>query len=196
MKDSHYLDKLIETFPESSNKEFLKELEEKCEILHLDKSEPLVAYQSHNRKVYFIAKGSFIRNFISTQGEEKTIMFHTESFCKFFKSYDSIYFHEKTNYEIKANENSVVIAVDFDFFFNQIQKDIKLLQFYIQETEKLLLTIDLFRNFHLGLTSEEYLKWLYANYPFIFQRFASQNIASFMGITNVWLSNLKAKMFF
>ena len=196
MDRTQYFELLVSKLSQQDNIDFISRLESKCDILTLDKNEPLIAFQSNNRKIYFIAQGSFIRNIITSQGEEKTVMFHTESFCEFFKSYDTVYFHKKTNYEIKANEKSVVVSVDFDFLFQQIQNDIKLLQFYTHETEKLFVNIDLFRNFQLGLTSEEYLKWLYENYPFIFQRFASQNIASFMGITNVWLSNLKAKLIF
>ncbi len=196
MDKTQYFELLVNKLPRQDNSDFVSRLESKCDILTLDKNEPLIAFQSNNRKIHFIAKGSFIRNIITSRGEEKTVMFHTESFCEFFKSYDTVYFHKKTNYEIKANEKSVVISVDFDFLFQQIHNDIKLLQFYTRETEKLFVNIDLFRNFQLGLTSEEYLKWLYENYPFIFQRFASQNIANFMGITNVWLSNLKAKLIF
>ncbi len=196
MDRTQYFDLLVSKLSQQDNIDFISRLESKCDILTLDKNEPLIAFQSNNRKIYFIAQGSFIRNIITSRGEEKTVMFHTESFCEFFKSYDTVYFHKKTNYEIKANEKSVVVSVDFEFLFQQIQNDIKLLQFYTHETEKLFVNIDLFRNFQLGLTSEEYLKWLYENYPFIFQRFASQNIASFMGITNVWLSNLKAKLTF
>ncbi|MBC9911599.1 Crp/Fnr family transcriptional regulator [Chitinophaga varians] len=175
---------------------FVHQLEDKCTILTLQKNEPLIAFQSNNRKIYFIVQGSFVRNIITSRGEEKTVMFHTESFCEFFKSYDTVYFHQKTAYEVKANERSVVIAVDYDFLFQQIQNDLKLLQFYTRKTEELFVTIDLFRNFQLGLTSEEYLKWLYEHYGFLFQRFPAQRIASFMGITNVWLSNLKAKITF
>lgn len=123
-------------------------------------------------------------------------MFHTESFCEFFKSYDTVYFHQKTNYEIIANEKSIVISLDFDLLMNKMTNDLQLLQFYTHETEKLFVTVDLFRNFQLPLTSEEYLEWLYQNYSFLFQRFPAQNIASFMGITNVWLSKLKSKMRF
>jgi hypothetical protein len=196
MEITQYFKLLVDKLPQQNNSDFISKLESKCDILMLDKNELLIAFQSNNRKIYFIAQGSFIRNNITSRGEEKTVMFHTESFCEFFKSYDTVYFHKKTNYEIKANEKSVVISIDFDFLFQQIQNDIKLLQFYTHETEKLFVNVDLFRNFQLGLTSEEYLKWLYENYPFIFQRFSSQSIASFMGITNVWLSNLKAKLTF
>lgn len=175
------------------NEEFNSVLEEKSEILVLEKSQKLIAFQSANRKIYFVAKGSFIRNIITSCGEEKTVMFHTESFCEFFKSYDTIYFHQKTNYEIVANEHSIVIAIDFDILMNCLKDNLEFLQFYIHETEKLFINIDLFRNLQLGLTSEEYLEWLYQNYAFLFQRFQAQNIASFMGITPVWLSKLKAK---
>lgn len=196
MNKADYFQILADKLPHIENGDFIRQLENKCAILTLAKNEPLIAFQSNNRKIYFIVRGSFVRNIITSRGEEKTVMFHTESFCEFFKSYDTVYFHQKTNYEIKANEKSGVIAVDYDFLFRQIQNDIRLLQFYTRETEKLFVTIDLFRNFQLGLTSEEYLKWLYENYGFLFQRFPAQNIASFMGITNVWLSNLKAKLTF
>ena len=164
MNKAHYFEILINKLPQTNDSNFISQLKSKCDILALDKNEPLIAFQSDNRKIYFIVQGSFVRSIITSRGEEKTVMFHTESFCEFFKSYDTIYFHKKTNYEIKANEKSVVIAVDYDFLFQQIQNDIKSLQFYTKETEKLFVTIDLFRNFQLGLTSEEYLKWLYENY--------------------------------
>lgn len=195
MNQSHYFNLLLEKLPQSSS-DFTSRLKERCEILSLEKNEPLISFQSRNRKIYFIAEGSFIRYIITSGGDEKTVMFHTESFCEFFKSYDTVYFHKNTDYEVRANEKSVVISVDFDFLFHEIQQDLELLRFYTRETEKLFVNIDLFRNFQLSLTSEEYLKWLYENYPFLFQRFASQNIASFMGITNVWLSNLRSRLTF
>lgn len=195
MDTTQYFDLLISKLPDIPT-DILNELKSQCELISLEKGEPLIAFQSTNRKIYCIVQGSFVRNIITSRGEEKTVMFHTESFCEFFKSYDSVYFHQKTNYEVKANEKSAVIAVDYDFFVELIQNHIELLKFYTHKTEELFLTVDLFRNFQLGLTSEEYLKWLYENYSFLFLRFPGQNIASFMGITNVWLSNLKAKITF
>ncbi len=178
----------------NADEKILQNIEKSCSILTLDKGEQIIKYQATKKNIFFIVSGSFIRNIITSRGEEKTIMFHTESFCEFFKSYDTIYFHKKTDYEIKANEKSIVLVFDFDFLFQQVQNDIHLLRYYTHKTEELLATIDLFRNFQLGLTSEEYLQWLSENYSFLFQRFPAQNIASFMGITPVWLSKLKAKL--
>lgn len=196
MKKDVYFNILIQRLNLTDRPDLARQLKSNCELHQLQKKDCLIAFQSNNRKIYFIVEGSFVRNLINSKGEEKTIMFHTESFCEFFKSYDTVYFHQKTDYEIKANEDSIVISMDFDYLYNLIQNDLALLQFYTRETEKLLVHIDLFRNFQLSLSSEDYLKWLYENYPFLFLRFASQNIASFMGITHVWLSKLKSKMIF
>ncbi|RVT78648.1 hypothetical protein EOD40_05285 [Flavobacterium sufflavum] len=194
MNASSYFSILANKLPPIENQELFAELEQKCDVIILNKNEPLIKFQTKDRQIYFVVEGSFIRNIITSRGEEKTIMFHTESFHEFFKSYDTVYFHQKTNYEIKANEKSIVLAFDFDFLFAFVQKDIQLLQYYIHKTEELFVTLDLFRNFQLGLTSEEYLSWLYETHPFLFKRFPAQNIASFMGITPVWLSKLKAKL--
>ncbi|TDL99574.1 MAG: hypothetical protein C4K58_06700 [Flavobacteriaceae bacterium] len=196
MNKNQYFEILANKMQLKDKNDFLNHFKQKCEILILEKGDELIEYQSNNRRIYFIVQGSFVRNIITSLGEEKTVMFHTESFCEFFKSYDTVYFHKLTNYRVKANEKSVVLSFDFDDVFEFIKSDLQLMQFYLFETEKIFVNIDLFRSFQLGLTSEEYLKWIYENYPFLFQRFASQNIASFMGITNVWLSNLKSKLTF
>lgn len=194
MEIHSYFNTLRQKFPVADNDPFLKELEQRCTVIDIKKNEPLVTHQADNRKMFFIVSGSLIRNIISSGGDEKTVMFHTESFHEFVKSYDTIYFHEKTNYEIKANEKSIVIAFDYDFLYQRVKLNLELLVYFTERTEQLFTTLDLFRNFQLALTSEEYLVWLYQHYNFLFQRFSAQNIASFMGISPVWLSKLKAKL--
>ncbi len=194
MEKAAYFKVLRDKFPVNDDDPFLSALEQRCTVLKLEKNELLIRYNDDNKKMFFIVSGSFIRSIITSRGEEKTVMFHTEGFLEFVKAYDTVYFHEKTNYEIKANEKSVIIAFDYEFMYQAVSKQLNLLAYFCEKTEELLTTIDLFRNFQLGLTSDEYLGWLYENYSFLFQRFPAQNIASFMGITPVWLSKLKAKL--
>ncbi|MDO4230157.1 MAG: hypothetical protein Q4C98_10105, partial [Capnocytophaga sp.] len=163
--------------------DIIGEIIKKAEIIKVKKNETLVNYQAEDLKLYFIAQGSFIHNLITSRGEERTIMFHTESFNSFFKSYDTVFQHKKTDYTIKANENSVIIAFPFYQIKDIIFGNLPLLNFYIQKTEDLLITIQQFHNFRMAFTAEEYLQWLYESYPFVFQRFSAQNIANFMGIT-------------
>ncbi len=192
MNKAIYFSVLRNHFPDTDNA-LLDELENNCRLLVIDKGETIIKYQAHTKMLFYIVSGSFLRNIVTSRGEVKTVMFHTESFNEFFKSYDTIYFHNKTDYEVKANEKSVLLAFDFDFFFDIIKKDTALLLFYTAKTESLFANLDLFHNFQLGLTSEEYLQWLHENHRFLFHRFPAQHIASFMGITPVWLSKLKAK---
>lgn len=178
------------------NEEFAPLFEEKCELVILERNEPLIRFQSSSRKMYFLISGSLIRNIITSKGQEKTVLFYTESFLDILKCHDAVHLKTRTIYEIIANEKSVVLAVDYDFLLQSSLNDLTLARFYLKKTEEALLMLNLFRNFHLGLTSEEYLRWLHEDYAFLFQRFPAQNIASFMGITNVWLSKLKAQMIF
>jgi hypothetical protein len=173
---------------------FAAAFEARCELMILERNELLVRFQSSARKMYFLLSGSLIRNIMTSKGKEKTVLFHTESFLDILKCHDAVHLNITTVYEIIANERSVVVAIDYDFLLQNSLNDLTLAGFYLKKTEEALLMLNLFRNFHLGLTSEEYLKWLHENHAFLFQRFPAQNIASFMGITNVWLSKLKSKM--
>lgn len=56
MNDSQYYNVLANKLPVSSHADFIKQLEAKCEILILEKNEALIAYQSNNRKIYFIVR--------------------------------------------------------------------------------------------------------------------------------------------
>lgn len=194
MTENNYFLALRNKLPLIDNDPFLTAFKEKCRIIEVEKNEILIRYQTDNKKMFFIASGSFTRSIISSRGEEKTIMFHTDSFHEFMKAYDTIYFHQKTNYEVRANEKAVVIVFDYEFLYKEVMINHPLQSYFLQKTEELLTTLDVFRNFQLGLTSEEYLIWLYDNYGFIFLQFPAKNIASFMGITPVWLSKLKTKL--
>lgn len=194
MDISHCFSVLRNKLPLEPNDPFMVEFEKRWNVIEVAKNETLIRFQTDNKNMFFIVSGSFIRSIISSRGEEKTVMFHTADFLEFMKSYDTIYFHEKTNYEVKAAEKSIVIVFDYDFLYRGAQLNHNLLLYFTKRTEELLTTIDLFRNFQLGLTSEEYLAWLYDHYGFLFQQFPAKSIASFMGITPVWLSKLKAKL--
>lgn len=193
MNDSDIYRQLFERLPAFQNQDLMNFIQENGNIISLKKNETLVRYQEKNKKLYILVQGSFLHNLITPQGEEKTIMFHTEDFVSFFKSYDAVFLHKKTDYTLKANENSKVIALPFEALEKLISSDLEYLNFYTQETEKLLIITQQFNNFRLALTTEEYLQWLYNEHRFLFKRFSAQNIANFIGITPIWLSKLKRR---
>ncbi|MDM1553554.1 hypothetical protein HX126_03165 [Chryseobacterium indologenes] len=87
--DTHqYFDILINKLPPINDQSILHTLENHCEVIRLEKGEPLTAFQSNNRKIYCSYREALSGNIITSRGGGKTVMFHTESFCEFFKSYD------------------------------------------------------------------------------------------------------------
>jgi len=195
MEKAQGFQKLLEKFP-PLEEGFATQLEARCDFTLLDKHAALTHHSAKGGRIYFLIQGSLIRNIVTSKGRLKTVMFHTESFMDFFKDCGFGLAHAEIRSEIVANEKSVVLSVDFDFLNNYLKTDLKLLEFYNQKTEKTLNELDLLRNFQLGLTSKEYLCYLQSNYGFLFLRFPAQHIASFMGITNVWLSKLMSQASF
>ena len=191
----NYYEKLIGLLPKFENKEFYDILSQCTEIEVVEKGHCLINFQSSAKKLFMIIEGAMITDFVGSNGEKRTIMFHTEQFCPFFKSYDVFFQHKHSCYEVRATEHTVVAVIDFEYFYQYILQDIEVLRFYTHATEQLFLITEQLRNNQLTLTSEEYLEWLYEHFAFLFGRFPVQNIASFMGITPVWLSKLKAKLF-
>lgn len=190
-----YYDKLIAKLPKFDNEEFYEVLDRCTEIEVVEKGHQLINFQSLSKKLFVIIEGAVMTDFIARNAEKRTIMFHTEEFCPFFKSYDSFFLHKHSSYEVRAVERTVVGVINFEHFYQYVLSDLEVLQFYTHATEELFMITEQLRNNQLTLTSEEYLEWLYDHFPFIMGRFPAQNIASFMGITPVWLSKLKAKLF-
>ncbi len=94
MEKADYFKVLRNKFPVNDDDPFLVALEKKCTVLKLEKNELLIRYHADHKKMFFIVSGSFIRSIITSRGEEKTVMFHTEDFLEFVKAYDTVYFHE------------------------------------------------------------------------------------------------------
>lgn len=188
-----YFQYLHNALPAQVSTALIRALHDNHQVRHLARNDALIEYQSGQRKLFFVVSGSFVRNIITSRGEEKTVMFHTEAFHPYIKSYDVVYQHSKTTYEVKANEPAVVIELDYALIERYLTEDSVLLRYFTEQTEALLSTFDTLRNYQLGLTTEEYLDWLQRHYAFVFERFPAHRIASFMGITPVWLSKLKKR---
>jgi hypothetical protein len=52
MNKKKYFEKYTSIIPQSDNSEFLPLLETKCEIITINKGDPLIKFQSSNRKMY------------------------------------------------------------------------------------------------------------------------------------------------
>lgn len=65
MKKDAYFDILIQRLNLTDRPDLARQLKSNCELHQLQKKDALIAFQSNNRKIYFIVEGSFVRNLIN-----------------------------------------------------------------------------------------------------------------------------------
>lgn len=185
---------LLKHIPANSNKRQKTLLIENGDFLQLKKGTVLIDELKANHKSYVIINGSCVRYIITPDGEEKASSFHTESFLSIIGNQVINTDNSIVNYEIKLNETSDVIALNPAKFTEELFNNKEFLKSARSVGMEFLAIQNQLHNHLIGLTKEDFLKWLLENYGFLFQRFTAKDIASFMGVSPTWLSLLKKKL--
>lgn len=165
------------------------------QILNIRKGELLVTFGTLDDNVYFVANGGFLMSIITDEGIEKTTMFYLDDYSDLIICMDSYNLQIPTIYQVRAAEDSFVIKFSRKFIRKLLVDDAQFALYYIIELENMLANTSEICDARLSSSALNFLKLLYERYPLFFQHFTSQVIAEFMGITPVWLSNLKRKLF-
>lgn len=193
MLPTFVLDLFREYYKQDITTNFLNEIEEKAEYLEISKGEILFS-DKDPRKTFLIISGSLVQFVITPQGEEKAIMFHTESFLPFSGNTFFGVEESSVHHFARVNEDIKVIVIPYDFVVDAVTKYPFFAQKVYLNTLLYIQTLNQLQNHFTGLTSLAFLEWLFEHYSFLFKRFQSKDIASFMGITPTWLSSLKQKV--
>ena len=187
-------DHFTQFLPTDINPSLKEAFRQNATVIELQKGETLFNENPNNPKTYYILKGSCVRFIVTPEGNERAIMFHTESFIPVIGGTHINSENSWVNYSIIANETTSLIEFDTSIGFEWYKKDTAFALFIYQRNIEYLSIINQLQNHLIGLTSEEFFQWLMEKYSFIFQRFMSKDIASFMGVTPVWFSTIKAKL--
>lgn len=193
MLPTFVLDLFREYYKQDITEKFLNEIEAKAEYLEIAKGEILFS-DKDPRKTFLIISGSLVQFVITPQGEEKAIMFHTESFLPFSGNTFFGVEESSVHHFARVNDDIKVIVIPYDFVVDAVTKYPFFAQKVYLNTLLYIQTLNQLQNHFTGLTSLAFLEWLLEHYNFLFQRFQSKDIASFMGITPTWLSSLKQKV--
>ena len=193
MLPTFVLDLFREYYKQDITADFLNEIEEKADYLEIPKGEILFT-DKDPRKTFLIISGSLVQFVITPQGEEKAIMFHTESFLPFSGNTFFGVEESSVHHFARVNDDIKVIVIPYDFVVDAVTKYPFFAQKVYLNTLLYIQTLNRLQNHFTGLTSLAFLEWLLEHYSFLFQRFQSKDIASFMGITPTWLSSLKLKV--
>ncbi|MGM9803385.1 MAG: Crp/Fnr family transcriptional regulator [Muribaculaceae bacterium] len=188
-----FSDGFIRIFPQDISKEFVLDFREHATLLVLEKNEVLPRVIAGRQKIFYILSGSCIRYIINSSCDERAVMFHTESFMPMI---GDMYIDDDKSvvgHCIRANEKTSLLCLDQEFGQSWVSRDPVFASFIYSNAIQYLSSLNQFQNHLLGLTSTELYDWLVEKYPFLFKRFLSKDIANFMGVTPVWLSNIKRK---
>lgn len=174
--------------------DIFEEMCSKAQVVKLKKGECLNDLKP-DRSGYFISQGSLIKKVITTEGKERTVMFHTTNFYFFTGFYDTFLSGKTSIFNIYAQENTILLKFKYSDIEYWRKTSTSFLRFNVNYIEEFHVAIQILRAKNITLTPKKYLKWLFENYPDFFKTFSSKAIASFMGISPVHFSNLKKELF-
>lgn len=182
---------IISSYQSISPKAF-QQLEALTTLVHLPKKTIVFDTKQYEPKFYFIAKGSARVYIIDDNGNEISYILFLEK--DYLLSFDG-YLHQKPSYEyIELLEDSVLYQLDTEALKHLYQTDIELANFGRIIAEQFAYTTEQRFIDRLSLSATARYKKLIENHPEILQRIPLKYIASYLGITQVSLSRIRAKI--
>lgn len=144
------------------------------------------------QSIFFVEKGLLRMYSISQNAKEHIIQFAPENWLVVDRN--SVYFNETSDYYIDAIEDSIVTALDVNFFYQLQEKYPEIWKNHILLLHKHTISLQKRINLLLGANAEErYLEFMKI-YPNILQRAPLWMIASYLGITPESLSRIRKEI--
>jgi CRP-like cAMP-binding protein len=160
-------------------------------VIDIPKDSILIRQGQSCNHFYLIEKG-FARIFSNINGKEITTLFAREN--DIITSTYALFTQNSSNENVEILENSVLLKINYEEFFNLCQEHHDLLKLYRAIMEKYFLLLEE-RTLSLQFDSalHRYRKLL-SEHPFILQRASLGSVASFLGMSPVTLSRMRAKI--
>ena len=159
--------------------------------LELKKKEYLLTAGQICRANYFVEKGCLRMFYINDKMTEVTMQFALETW--WLSDYFSFARQMPSEYSIQAVEKSVVVAIDYrvqDKLFAEVPQ---LKRYFRIMMQRALAAAQLRVKLIYQLSKEEMYRHFNASFPAFFQRVPQYMIASYLGITPEYLSELRKK---
>lgn len=187
------LDFFLETAKKNNlSEDIIERLKNISTIEQIKSKTVILDYGQKCDKIYFIIKGAFITKAWDEEKEiEKTINFNIHSFLPFLTNPESYFLNVASETCIQAISDSTVMC----FYKSDLEKmsdeNKRYSKHYHEMIVNGLITENQIRTKLLTYSPKKFYSFLVINYPEIIQNIPSKHIASFLGISDVWLSNLK-----
>lgn len=143
-------------------------------------------------EIGLIMKGIFRSFYIDEQGNDMTKYFHAEGGLLF--SYLAHISQKESTYYLQALEDSEIMVASISDFEKMMEGNEQLLQFYKKMIDAVLVMKEEHAISFKRWNSTERYNHFCISYPGLEQRIKQYHLASYLGITPVSLSRLKAKI--
>jgi CRP-like cAMP-binding protein len=155
------------------------------------KKENLVTEGTLCRKNYFVLKGSLRMFFLTGNGSEQTIQFAIENW--WMTDVDAFGKGRTATFSVQAMEHSEVMEVDKEDM-EQLLAEHPLMERYFRMVYERAYAASLFRvKYIFELSKEQFYNHFTSQYPAFIQRIPQKILASFLGFSPEYLSELRKK---
>jgi len=160
-------------------------------VIEIAKKKNLLSEGKICKSNYFVSKGCLRMFFINEKGVEQTIQFALENW--WIADYTSFSSQKPADFYIQAVEKSAILALDF-LSQDKLLREFPQMERYFRFIHQRAHAASQFRIKNLyELSSEERYHQFTKRYPEFVQRIPQYLLASFLGLTPEYLSEIKSK---
>lgn len=180
----------IQTYVQLSEQD-IQTLYRHIKFLSLNRREVLLREGQICRSYYFVEKGCLRMYFLNNKGMEKTTQFALEHW--WLSDYFSLLDQKPSEYTIETIEQSEILAISAQSF-EDLLKEVPVLELYFRKVmQKAVAASQLRIKLLYELSKEELFLLFNAQFPEFVQRVPQYMLASYLGLTPEYLSEIRKK---
>ncbi|WP_103070153.1 Crp/Fnr family transcriptional regulator [Aquimarina sediminis] len=164
-------------------------------IQEIERHETLVKIGDISQQIYIVLKGGFVSQQMNGSNVPKTINFFLDNHEPYMSSFHSFFKEDLSPVQLMAIKKSTVLALNKNDIEKLNRTHTTFKDFFIKRLIHALLIENEFKSYLITKTSFELYNHIIENYPELIKSVPAKYIAEFMGISRVWLSNLKRQKF-
>ncbi|MEX0274827.1 MAG: hypothetical protein AB3N16_10655 [Flavobacteriaceae bacterium] len=164
-------------------------------IQQIERNETVASIGELCQKIFIVLEGGFVSQQRHGESAHRTVNFFLDSHEPYMVSFHSFFHGEPSRVRLLAIKKSTVLILE-KFQIDEFNRTlIPFKNQYIERLVHVLLVENEFKSYMITKSSQELYGHIVTDYPELVRDVPTKYIAEFMGISRVWLSNLKRRNF-
>ncbi|RZL07572.1 MAG: Crp/Fnr family transcriptional regulator [Pedobacter sp.] len=173
------------------NNEAIVQIGQVFELIELPKRAMVVEEGTRCQHIYFVAKGCLRMYYLDEKGTENTIQFALENW--WMTDLEAFNKNISSSFSIQAIEHTTLLAINKEKF-DKLLRDHHPMETYFRMIYERAFSASLFRMKFFRLPKDEFYAMFCEAYPDFIQRIPQKLLASFLGFTPEYLSELRSRI--